>query len=105
MDQRGIELRKLLGRFIDVCNAIEYAHSRGVIHRDLKPQNIVLGDFGEVIVLDWGLAKLMEQKEASTRLPPVFLEAVGSRDDTVLGEHLPDALRARPPLPRCGRGA
>ncbi len=53
----GVELRGLLRRFIDVCNAVEYAHDRGVLHRDLKPGNIMLGKHGETLVVDWGLAK------------------------------------------------
>jgi tetratricopeptide (TPR) repeat protein/tRNA A-37 threonylcarbamoyl transferase component Bud32 len=57
--ERLVEFRKLLGRFIDVCNAIAYAHSRGVLHRDLKPSNIMLGKYGETLVVDWGLAKVM----------------------------------------------
>jgi serine/threonine-protein kinase len=55
--RRSLELRKLLRRFIDVCNAVDYVHSRGVLHRDLKPGNIVLGMHGETLVVDWGLAK------------------------------------------------
>lgn len=50
--------RKLLEAFVRVCLAIDYAHTRGVLHRDLKPANIMLGDFGEVYVLDWGIARL-----------------------------------------------
>ncbi|MBK9265733.1 MAG: serine/threonine protein kinase [Polyangiaceae bacterium] len=49
---------KLLRAFSAVCLAIDFAHARGVLHRDLKPSNVMLGDFGEVYVLDWGLAKL-----------------------------------------------
>jgi PAS domain S-box-containing protein len=55
----------LVNAFVTVCNTIAYAHSRGVIHRDLKGENVVLGDFGEVVVLDWGLAKLVDQKTDS----------------------------------------
>jgi serine/threonine-protein kinase len=56
---RGLELHKLLQRFIDVCNTIDYAHGRGVLHRDVKPSNIIVGRHGETLVIDWGLAKAM----------------------------------------------
>ncbi len=54
---------KLLQAFVSVCQALNYAHSHGVIHRDLKPDNVILGRFGEVVVLDWGLAKVIGRED------------------------------------------
>src|SRR5207302_2475689 len=61
----SLEFRQLLGRFVDVCQAIAYAHSRRVLHRDLKPGNIMLGKYGETLVVDWGLAKVIGRPEVA----------------------------------------
>ncbi len=60
-DFYGREFRLLLRRLIDTCNAMHYAHERGVLHRDLKPDNVMLGQYGETLIVDWGLAKLMSR--------------------------------------------
>ncbi len=62
----SIERMELLAAFVAICHAIAYAHSRGIIHRDLKGQNVALGDFGEVMVLDWGLAKRVGPGQVSS---------------------------------------
>jgi len=81
--------RRLLAAFGQVCLAIDFAHARGIVHRDLKPANIMFGDFGEVYVLDWGLAKVMDEVPEGEdavagplRLPE---EPAVTRDGLVMG--------------------
>jgi eukaryotic-like serine/threonine-protein kinase len=87
--KRVLGLHQLLRRFVDVCDAIAYAHSRGVLHRDLKPANIMLGNYGETLIIDWGLAKVTGRRDvhdgddplAETLVPP----SGGSSNPTLPG--------------------
>lgn len=61
--EEGWDQRRVVGVLIRVCEALAYAHSKGVVHRDIKPGNVMVGKFGEVFLMDWGLAKVMGRKE------------------------------------------
>ncbi len=67
---RGENVRTLLRKFGTVCEAVAYAHDRGVVHRDIKPQNIMLGPFGETMLVDWGLAKPVADAESNSDTDP-----------------------------------
>ena len=73
-------LRRLLDVFLHVCQAIDYAHARSVVHRDLKPANIMVGDFGEVQVMDWGVAKLLGPNAAQPATVTTSSEETSTSD-------------------------
>ena len=80
-----LHIARHLRVLLDVCHAVEFAHSKGVMHRDLKPQQVMIGDFGEVLLMDWGLAMSIKDPE-----------------DTQAGVHLPKFRTRDKAMNRCG---
>jgi serine/threonine protein kinase len=88
-DEDPMLLRHLLIAFVNVCHAIGYAHSRKVIHRDLKPENVVIDSFGQVIVIDWGLAKVVDETSVESILDSAGIVNAGrTAEGQVLGTPL-----------------
>ncbi|MDA0920217.1 MAG: protein kinase [Planctomycetota bacterium] len=80
-----LTFRRLLACFIDICNALAFAHDRGVLHRDLKPLNVMIGAFGETLVLDWGLAKVFDVEPLDNEAPiTTSTSGLGADDQTIV---------------------
>ena len=75
--RQPVQFRQLLNHFVRICDIVAYAHSRGVLHRDLKPSNVMLGKFGETLVVDWGLAKPIEPSAERAGPPSVMSRRFG----------------------------
>ena len=97
----ALGLGERLRIFLRICETVAFAHARGVLHRDLKPQNVMIGPFGEVLVLDWGLSRKAGDAEDAVRVGTEGFtapEAIGDARDDVYS--LGMLLRAMAPLPR-----
>jgi serine/threonine protein kinase len=80
-------IKDRLRKFQAVCDAVAFAHAHGVIHRDLKPQNIMIGSFGEVLVLDWGVAKILREDRSAESSEADTLKLDASQSDVVDTSH------------------
>jgi serine/threonine protein kinase len=95
--RRNFTRTRMLNIFLKVCNAIDYAHSKGVIHLDLKPSNVIVGDFGDVHVLDWGLSTLMTHLSEYEGEPVAWhsIDDVSLEDGQTLTRYLESSAKSR----------
>ncbi|HEY2881515.1 MAG TPA: protein kinase [Pirellulales bacterium] len=86
----NLQFRRLLETFIATCNAIAYAHSKGVLHRDIKPDNVMLGSYGETLMVDWGLAKVAGRPDepATSAVRLSGGASTATQDGTIVGSPL-----------------
>lgn len=95
-DDSPMLLRNLLTAYVSVCQAVGHAHSRNVVHRDLKPENIAIDSFGQVIVIDWGLAKVLDDTHVDDSFDGAFDLQEGNSERTVAGQVLGSPLYMAP---------
>ena len=96
---RGASLPEVLRLFLRACETVAFAHANGVIHRDLKPSNIMVGPFGEVLVLDWGIARVLGDPEAEHRASdPAGLDErpVGEGENALEDDTAPGTILGTP---------
>jgi len=95
-DDNPMLIRGLLTAFVSVCQAIGHAHSRKVIHRDLKPENVAIDSFGQVIVIDWGLAKVIDEVGLGDRFSDLSMAGNDAQQQTMVGQVLGTPLYMAP---------
>ena len=95
-EENPMLLRNLLSAFVIVCQAIGHAHSRKVIHRDLKPENVAIDNFGQVIVIDWGLAKVLDDGMLGDSVADIGFSDVADGQRTLAGQVLGSPLFMAP---------